>query len=76
MSHSLRAKIKCLRYKGIITDKDCDRLRKALGNEDVLEDIKAEIQEEISKGNHSWYRAGMEYCLEVIDKHISGKEQE
>lgn len=44
MSHSLRAKIKCLRYKGIITDKDCDRLRKALDNENVLDNIIAEIQ--------------------------------
>jgi len=45
MSHSLRAKIKCLRYKGIITDKDCDRLRKALDNENVLDKIRAEIDE-------------------------------
>lgn len=43
MPHSLRAKIKGLRYKGIITDKDCDRLCKALDNEDVLDKIKAEI---------------------------------
>ena len=46
MSHSLRSKIKCLRYKGIITDKDCDRLRKALDNEDVLDKIRAEIIDE------------------------------
>lgn len=30
MPHSLKAKIKGLWYKGIITDKDCDRLCKAL----------------------------------------------
>ena len=47
MSHSLRAKIKCLRYKGIITDKDCDRLRKALDNEDVLDKIWNEISKEL-----------------------------
>ena len=39
MPHSLRAKIKGLRYKGIITDKDCNRLRKALDNEGALEKI-------------------------------------
>ena len=47
MSHSLRAKIKCLRYKGIITDKDCDRLCKALDNEDVLDKIWNEISKEL-----------------------------
>lgn len=45
MPHSLRAKIKGLRYKGIITDKDCDRLCKALDNENVLDQIKAEIEQ-------------------------------
>ena len=45
MPHSLRVKIKGLRYKGIITDKDCDRLCKALDNEDVLEKIRTEIAE-------------------------------
>mgnify|MGYP006908912728 CR=1 FL=1 len=39
MPHSLKAKIKGLRYKGIITDKECDRLCKALDNESVLEKI-------------------------------------
>ena len=44
MPHSLRAKIKGLRYKGIITDKDCDRLCKALDNEGVLDKIEVEIK--------------------------------
>lgn len=43
MPHSLRAKIKGLRYKGIITDKDCDRLCKALDNENVLDKLRAEL---------------------------------
>lgn len=46
MPHSLRAKIKGLRYKGIITDKDCERLCKALDNEDVLDKIRTEIKHE------------------------------
>lgn len=45
MPHSLRAKIKGLRYKGIITDKDCDRLCKALDNEGVLNKIRTEIDQ-------------------------------
>ena len=44
MPHSLRAKIKGLRYKGIITDKDCDRLCKALDNENVIDQIRADIE--------------------------------
>lgn len=54
MPHSLRVKIKGLRYKGIITDKDCDRLRKALDNEDVLDKIRAEIMQ-------------LDYNLESVD---------
>ena len=45
MPHSLRSKIKSLRYKGIITDKDCERLCKALDNESVLDKIRAEIEQ-------------------------------
>jgi len=45
MPHSLRAKLRGLRYKGILTDKECDRICKALDNEDVLDKIRAEISE-------------------------------
>lgn len=44
MPHSLRAKLSGLRYKGILEDKDYKRLCKALDNEDVLEQIRAEIE--------------------------------
>ena len=43
MPHSLRAKLSGLRYKGILEDKDYKRLCKALDNEDVLEQIRSEI---------------------------------
>ena len=68
MSHSLRAKIKCLRYKGIITDKDCDRLRKALDNENVLDKIRAEILQmpTISLNANDIYKADV---LAIIDKY-------
>ena len=64
MPHSLRAKIKGLRYKGIITDKDCDRLCKSLDNEDVLDKIRAEIIELRSRQN-----VGVLECLDIIDKY-------
>ena len=43
MPHSLRAKLSGLRYKGILEDKDYKRLCKALDNENVLKQIRAEI---------------------------------
>ena len=79
MPHSLRVKIKGLRYKGIITDKDCDRLCKALDNENVLEQIRTEI-EQLTTYEDIW----LEYkghtktickseVLEIIDKHMGRK---
>ena len=44
MPHSLRAKLNGLRYKGILEDKDYKRLCKALDNENVLEQIRNEIE--------------------------------
>lgn len=49
----------------------------------VIEDIKAEVrkaQEEVYDAPQDvyepdyWMREGMDYVLEIIDKHISGKE--
>lgn len=80
MSHSLRAKIKCLRYKGIITDKDCDRLRKALDNEDVLDKIRAEIKRPLEIERYAdtdsakAQAIALNWCIEIIDKYR--KEQE
>jgi hypothetical protein len=73
MPHSLRAKIKGLRYKGIITDKDCERLCKALDNEDVLDKIRVEILNFKEKCNASDYLG----CgiLEIIDKHKGDKDE-
>lgn len=78
MPHSLRAKIKGLRYKGIITDKDCNRLRKALDNEDALDKIRSEIDEEYDRV-HPYdisCAEGLEMALNIIDKHMAkeGKE--
>ena len=75
MSHSLRAKIKGLQYKGIITDKDCDRLCKALDNEDVLDRIRTEIdQEKIGYPPSADYRIAIMKCLQIIDKYKAESE--
>ena len=76
MPHSLRAKIKGLRYKGIITDKDCDRLCKALDNENVLNKIRAEIEQiadEEQKHDKKW-AIGLRYAVKVIDKYKAESE--
>ena len=78
MPHSLRAKIKGLRYKGIITDKDCDRLCKALDNENVLGKIRAEIsdfEEEVFQRPNTDYSdyAAVRHCLEIIDRYMKGE---
>ena len=80
MPHSLRAKIKSLRYKGIITDKDCDRLCKALDNEDVLDKIRAKIEKllkterdfttEIAKAQ----AIALIWCIEIIDEYKGARE--
>ena len=72
MPHSLRVKIKGLRYKGIITYKDCERLCKALDNEDVLEQIRAEIASHI--GGCGFLNDGLDLALEIIDKHMGDTE--
>ena len=70
MPHSLRVKIKGLRYKGIITDKDCDRLCKALDNEDVLDQIRAEIEDYVCNKEEDTAKAqGMLNVLQIIDKY-------
>lgn len=79
MPHSLRSKIKGLRYKGIITDKDCNRLCKALENEVVLDKIREEIENHcgLIKENHCKYCShcnsvmGVREILEIIDKYTA-----
>ena len=83
MSHSLRAKIKGLRYKGIITDKDCDRLCKALDNENVLDKIELEIKAMFPPSGSWMYEEGHEVehtvcevlvdVLQIIDKYRRGE---
>ena len=47
MPHSLRARLSGLRYKKIISDKDYERLCKALDNENALDKIRAEIEKAV-----------------------------
>ena len=69
MPHSLRTKIKGLRYKGIITDKDCDRLCKALDNEDVLDKIRSEIEGLTYYWCEVNPRSVIDDVLNIIDKY-------
>ena len=42
---------------------------KALDNENVLNKIRAEIQEELKQDNHSFYRAALEDIVKIIDRY-------
>ena len=71
MSHSLRAKLSGLRYKGLLEDKDYKRLCKALDNENVLDKIIAEIEQtanEEQKHDEKW-AIGLRYAIKIIDKY-------
>ena len=74
MPHSLRVKIKGLRYKGILEDKDYKRLCKALDNEDVLDKIRAEIQAMSTDYCGGYIGLDKREVLKIIDKYR--KEQE
>ena len=74
MPHSLRAKLSGLRYKGILEDKDYKRLCKALDNEDVLEQIRTEIDvarfiDKDTKLCKNANASGLEVALQIIDKY-------
>jgi hypothetical protein len=69
MPHSLRAKLSGLRYKGILEDKDYKRLCEALDNEDVLEQIQAEIYETFMTIDGGVHDKSALKCMEIIDKY-------
>ena len=78
MPHSLRARLSGLRYKKIISDKDYNRLCKALDNENVLDKIRSEI-EQTAKDYDEFddYRRvyGLWIAVDIIDKYKAETEQ-
>ena len=82
MPHSLRVRLSGLRYKKIISDKDYDRLCKALDNENVLDKIRDEIEELDRYYDNDYFSTNnrpMYACsdvLEIIDKHKAESEKE
>ena len=78
MPHSLRSKLSGLRYKGILEDKDYKRLCKALDNEDVLDKIRAEIEQNaypIVHGVNNHEKGMTLYgILQIIDKYKAERE--
>lgn len=80
MSYSLRTKLKHLAHKCELTEKECERLIKALDTVDAVEEIKAEIKEVgYIKDEYGDVRSDVikvHQVLNIIDKHISRKEQE
>lgn len=70
MPHSLRAKLKGLNYKKILTDRELERLCKALDNENVLEQIENDISHEITDIDESDYRRGINIGLCHAIQHV------
>ena len=82
MPHSLRVRLSALRYKKIISDKDYDRLCKALDNENVLDKIKSEVltipQIDSDGHNNNWYREPQKIIddvSQIIDKYKAESEE-
>ncbi len=73
MPHSLKSKIKGLRYKGIITDKDCDRLCQALDAENALNEIKNEIEHYNIQLSNYRNMISIDTVLQIIDRYQTMK---
>lgn len=72
MPNSLRCKVKNLCHKGILNEKDRDRLIHGLDCADALPEIRAEIDNaDIESVNNVEYHKGLTFTLDVIDKHLN-----
>ena len=75
MPHSLRAKLSGLRYKGLLTDKDYQRLKKALDVVDGVQDAIAEIDEALESNKFPeteearMQAIALAWCIDIIRKH-------
>ena len=69
MPHSLRVRLKNLNYKGLLTDRELNRLVNALDAVDSIEDIKADIE----ASRYGLINDGLDAALRIIDKHIEGR---
>lgn len=77
MPNSLRCRLKKLNHKGLLTNRELERLVNALNIVNHIEDIKADIKKKhfsIIEGNDFDFGRtyGYEECLEIIDKHTKG----
>ena len=69
MPHSLRVRLKNLNYKGLLTDRELNRLVNALDAVDSIEDIKTDIE----ASRYGLINDGLDAALRIIDKHIEGR---
>jgi len=73
MPHSLRVRLKNLNYKGLLTDRELNRLVNALDTVDVIEDIKAEISQLVDNTEILGGLVDGREVIEIIDKHTKGE---
>lgn len=72
MPNSLKCKIKHLCYNGTITERERDRILKALEQESILTKIRAEIEQYIDKEKLRFggqFDSGLNLALKIIDKY-------
>lgn len=65
MPNSLKCKVKHLYHNRTITERDRDRILKALEQQDALDKIRSEIMS----------KDGLEEALEIIDKYMEESER-
>ena len=78
MPNSLRVRLKNLWRNGILSDKDFERLCKALDNESVLDKIKGEIEKMPNRNpsyTHTCDVVDREEVLNIIDKYKAESEE-
>ena len=76
MPNSLKCKIKHLCYNRTITERERDRILKALEQQDILDKIRSEIEEhaEINQNLNIDRARALCWCLDIIDKYKSESE--
>ena len=79
MPNSIKCKIKHLCHNGTLTERERDRILKALEQEPVLDKIRAEIEQEQDdfmddKDYDEGVRFGLMMAYQIIDKYTADRE--
>ena len=77
MPNSLRCKIKHLRHNGTLTERECDRILKALEQQPILDKIREQIElEKLGYPPSAGYYKAIMKVLQIIDEYKAETEKE